>query len=170
MGKNLLWGIVPFCCIFIFTGGGLMWHSLRMILQGCRAGSWPHTVGKIVDAESHDSSDSEGNSREIKVKYVYTVDGQDHAGTRIHACYTNSSMEEAHVPLERLLTKGTAVRVYYDPMDPGQCCLSTGFYSGSLALFFGGVIFAAAGFGFLMTFWFAIAGNWNFASGITVGE
>ena len=170
MGKNILWVIVPFCSIFIFVGGGLMWHSLRLILQGCRANYWPHTVGKIVDAESHDTSYSEGNSREIKVKYAYTVAGQEYEGTRIHACYGSSSMEQAHVPLERLLQKGTLVRVYHDPVHPDQSSLATGFFSGSLALFFGGVIFAAAGFGFLFTFWFAIAGDWNFASGIRVGE
>jgi len=163
----LLFLIVPFCSIFIAVGGGLMISSGQKILEGRRAAHWPHTTGTVLSAESKDTSDE---GREIVVRYSYTVDGRALEGTTVHPTYGGSSVEDAHQGLEQLLTPGKKVRVYYRKDAPDRSTLSVGFFSGSLALFFGGMLFAAAGLGFLLTFWFALAGNWNYASGVTVNE
>ena len=64
--------------------------------------------------------------------------------------------------------KAKEVRVYYDVKSPMRSTLSVGFYSGSLTLFFTGFLFLGAGLGFLLTGWFALAGDWNLARGTTV--
>jgi hypothetical protein len=162
--------VVPFCSVFILLGCGLMFLSGRRIIEGWRATHWPHTTGTLVSVQSRDTSDSDSTSREILVRYSYTVENRDHEGTTIHPTYGSSSFEEAHQGLERLLRPGRRVRVYYRVDAPERSTLAVGFYSGSLALFCGGTLFAVAGLGFLLTCCFALAGNWNYAAGVIVVE
>jgi hypothetical protein len=162
--------VVPFCSIFILIGCGLMIFTGRRIVEGWQAARWPHTVGVVSSVESKDTSDSDSPSREILVRYSYTVDGVAYDGSRVHPTYGKSSFEEAHRGLEQVLEPGKKVRVYYRAGEPERSTLAVGFYSGSLAGFFGGALFAAAGLGFLLIFWFAFAGDWNYAAGVTVIE
>jgi hypothetical protein len=168
MDKPLLYIIVPFCSSFIILGGWLMVSAGRKIVLGTQARHWPQAVGRVLSVESKDSSDSEGSSREIQVRYAYSVSGHDYEGNTIHPAYGSSSFEAAHRDLQSVLRPEQQVRVYYDAAQPARSTLSVGFYSCSLALFFGGFIFFALGVGFLGTFWFALAGGQDFASGITV--
>lgn len=168
MNKTILYIIVPFCSIFIIVGGSMMVFTARKIMVGIQAQHWPQTRGRVISVESKDTSDSESSSREILVKYVYNVSGHDYEGRTIHPVYGGSSFEQAHSGIESLLQSAKEVRVYYDAAQPSRSTLSVGFYSSSLAMLSGGLIFFAAGVGFLLTFWFALAGDWDFARGITV--
>ncbi len=168
MDKNWLWFIVPFCSIFIIVGGGLMASAGSKIMLAARARHWPQTTARIVSVASKDSSDADSDSREILVRYVYNVEGREYDGSTIHPMYGSSGFEQAHRGVESLLRSAQQVRVYYDGSQPGRSTLSTGFYSCILTLFFAGFLFFSAGVGFLMTFWFALAGDWDFARGITV--
>lgn len=168
MNKSALYIIIPFCSIFIIVGGGIMVHAARKISLGMRARHWPQTTGRVVSIDSKDTSDSDSSSREILVRYAYNVGGRDYESSIIHPAYGSSSFEEAHRGIESLLRSAQQVRVYYDGAQPSRSTLSVGFYSCSLAMLSGGLIFFAAGVGFLLTFWFAIAGDWDFARGITV--
>ena len=160
--------IVPFCSIFILVGGWLTVSSVRKIVQGISAQRWPTTSGELTQVENKISRDSESSSREIIVKYSYRVNGQTYEGNVIHPSYTSSSFEEAHNQLQAKLEPGKSIEVFYDPANPKRATLSTGFYSGSMTMVFGGLIFLGAGLGFLGTFWFAITGKTNFADGITI--
>lgn len=166
--NRVLYFIVPFCSLFIIAGAWLMFHTGRKIVVGNRAKNWPHTTARIKNVESKDTSSDEGSSREIVVRYTYRAGGQDYEGTTIHPAYGGSSFEVAHRGLEKVLKPDQQVRVYYDAMRPSTCTLSVGFYSCTLAAFFGGMLFMFAGIAFLLTFWFAIAGDADFARGITV--
>lgn len=172
MGNKALYLIIPFCSIFIIIGASIMISKGRRILLGTVAASWPHTVGRMTSIESKDTSspDISSGSREICVTYSYTVGGCEYQGTTIHPAYGGSDFEGAHSALEELLKPAKQVRVYYDPRNPSRCTLSHGIYSCSLANFFGGFIFFAAGIGFLLALWFSICGNQGFARGITVLE
>lgn len=160
--------IVPFCSLFILVGGWLTVSSVRKIVLSITAQRWPTTTGRLTSVENKISRDSESSSREIVVTYSYTINGQTYEGNVIHPSYTNSSVEEANNQLEAKLSPGKAVEVYYNPANPKRSMLSTGFYSISLAVVFGGLIFLGAGLGFLGTFWFAITGKTNFADGIKI--
>ena len=142
--------------------------SVRKIILGITAKNWPTTTGQLIHVENKITSDSESTSREIVVKYSYTINGQSYEGNVIHPSYTNSSFENAHSHLEAKLELGKSIEVFYDSRNPQRAMLSTGFYSSSLAMVFGGLIFFGAGIGFLGTFWFAIAGKTNFADGVTI--
>ena len=138
------------------------------IMKGVQAKNWPSTAGRVLSVESKDTSDSESSSRKIKVRYSYRVEGRDYEGGTIHPAYTSSSIEESHKGLEVSLRGSKEVRVYYDGANPERSTLSVGFFSGSLALLFGGLIFFGAGVGFLLTFVFALAGDWDYARGLTL--
>lgn len=168
MNKSMLYLLVPFCSIFIIVGASLMVSAGRKIIAGTQAQHWPHTTGQILSVESKDTSSDESSSREILVRYTYRVGNKDYESGTVHPAYGSSSFEQAHRGLESVLSPDNQVRVYYDASQPSRSTLSVGFYSSSLALFFGGFIFFGAGVGFLLTFWFAIAGNQDFATGITV--
>lgn len=170
MSKSILFFVIPFCSIFILTGGGIMISAWRKIALGVQARQWPQTTGRLLSVQSKDSSDSESNSREILVRYAYAVDGKEYEGTTVHPSYGSSSFERAHRGLEALLKPARQVSVYYDAARPERSTLSVGFYSSTLALVSGGFLFFSAGVGFLLAFWFALAGNQDFASGITVIE
>jgi hypothetical protein len=124
------------------------------------------SVGR-ANAEEGESSD-----RSIVVRYRYTVDGKDYEGTTIHPAYDydgdGENIKDGHQQLENLLGSVEKVRVYYRSDDPATSTLSVGFYSGTLAGFFAGSIFFACGSAFLLTGVFALAGNSNFAKGITI--
>ena len=164
----MLFLIVPFCSIFILVGGWMTYSSVKKIYLGIAAQKWPTVAGQLSEVVSKDTSDSESSSREIQVRYSYAVSGQAYEGKVIHPCYGGSSFEEAHRLLEAKLATGKSVEVFYDPANPSYATLSTGFYSCSLAVVFGGLIFFGAGIGFLGTFWFAIAGKTNFADGVNL--
>ena len=168
MGNKVLYLIVPFCSIFIIIGGWIMISVGRRVLLGTVAASWPHTVGRMTSFESKDTSSEGVISREICVSYSYTVGGREYQGTTIHPAYGSSSSEGIHRALEDLLKPAKQVRVYYHPRDPSRCTLSHGLYLRSLAPFFGGFIFFAAGVGFLLALCFEIAGIQGPARGITV--
>ncbi len=191
MDKYLLcFAVVPFCSIFIILGGWLMVYVGRKIVLGIQARHWPQATGRVVSLESKDASDADTRSREILVRYVYSVEGREYEGRTIHPAYEGSSFEQAHRGLESLLRPPQQVRVYHDGSQPGRSMLSVGFYSGSLGLFFFGFTFLCGGMGFLLIavgarslsgdfflgvflgflllFGFLMAGDWNFARGITV--
>ena len=161
--------VVPFCSIFIIIGAWIMIASGHKILLGVKAASWQQTVGYLSSVVSdYGSPDVPG--REIRVRYSYAVAEHEYQGNTIHPSYGSACPESAHRDLESLLQPAEKISVYYDPADPGQSMLSPGFYSCSLTVLFGGFIFLAAGVGFLLAIGFAMAGNQDFALGITVIE
>lgn len=168
MGNKELYVIVPFCSIFIIIGASIMIRMGWRIFLGTRAASWPYTVGRMTSIESKDTSAEGISSREICVSYSYTVGGREYQGTTIHPSYGSSSSNEIHRELEDLLKPAKQVRVYYHPRDPSRCTLSYGLNLPSLAPFFGGFLFFAAGVGFLLALCFGMAGTQSFVRSITV--
>jgi hypothetical protein len=168
MDKRLLFIVVPFFLIFIITGGWMMFSTGYKILLGIQARHWPQATGRILSVQSKNTSDSETSSREIQVRYTYSVGGRQYESGTIHPAYGDSSFEDAHRGLDSLLRSAQQVRVYYDASQPSRSTLSVGFYSSSLASFFVGFLFLVAGVAFLLTCVFAIAGNQDFAGGIAV--
>jgi hypothetical protein len=150
-------------CFFIAFGviflGGLLFavgfgcvltvYGVRRIAEGCRAAHWPYTTGTVLGVESKAGDEA---TREVVVRYSYTVGGETYEGTRVHPAYTGgrSDDEKAHEGLEAVLAAGKKVRVYYRGDRPATSTLAVGFFSCSLALVFGGFIFAAMPAGLLV--------------------
>ena len=57
MNKSWLYGIVPFCSIFIIIGGWMMVSAGRKIRVGAQARHWPWSTGRVLSVESKDTSD-----------------------------------------------------------------------------------------------------------------
>ena len=169
MGKIWLWVIVPFCSVFILTGAYLIFQTGKKIYGGVLSKSWKTTEGKIVSSEIEEKKDSDGDKTyEVTVTYQYYAEGIGYSGSRIHHAYNGSGDETIHEEIFKKLKKGNRVVVLYNPSNPKDATLTSGFYSLSLGGLFGGSIFFFVGLGFLLTFLVVILGSGNFAEGIRV--
>jgi hypothetical protein len=120
------------------SGFGIVWlvagpmvvMALAMLankmMQARRASVWPQAAGQItksdVVATHHQKS---GEATEVTnipaIEYVFSVKGSRFTGTRISIGEdtggANTEATLAHYPV------GAAVKVHYDPADPGNCVL-----------------------------------------------
>lgn len=185
---DVVWWV--FCTLFLLAGVLLAVGSARAIRTGCRAASWPHTTATLLtsDFKTYEGTGADGvTTWEVLVRYEYWVEGRRYEGTRIHPAYGASSNRTTHERLSRRLQPSRRVRVYYRGDRPAESTLCAGFFSMTLAVFFGGFVFVALGAGIplsyysvlhpgfalliifaglLPAFYFAFAGRDPFAQGI----
>ena len=90
-------GYLIFLGIFYLVGFGILGFSLWSAWQSTQAASWLTTPGTVADISLKESSDSEGTSYHVDVRYAYVVDGVDYEGTRVAFGYAGSSGREAMV-------------------------------------------------------------------------
>lgn len=203
LADRLLMGLilVPFCGFFIVAGGLIAGWTAKGIVEGALAAGWPQTTGTLLVMENElVSRGSEGSEdgHEVVVRYAYNVDGREYRGTRVHPAYSASGFNEGHDAVEARLAGKKQVRVYYHAENPAVSTLSVGFYTCTLAAFFGGLAFLSFGLGIVgiaraaaredrakagmfarvlfvgtflsmgLFFLFAWIGSQDFASGITI--
>jgi hypothetical protein len=150
---------------FTLMGVGLTIWASHGLWLGLRAQKWPVTTGTITKVDEKVSNGRRGNSSvKIKTAYSYEVNGTQYEGAKIHPAYGGSSHLKAHDALRKALQPGRRVQVSYNPGNPSEAFLATGFRSGSLAPLFVGLLWTAAGFGFGCLFWVTKSGNHDFAS------
>ena len=144
--------IILMSSIFIIPGVWIISSGMRGILLGWQARNWPGVDGRIVSIQSEDTSDAEGNSRKLRLRYSYHVGSSGFVGTTIHPAYNLSSFERANRSVERAIRTGDPVHVHYDETKPDCSTLSVGFYSCSLMAITGGLISSVMGIVFLLVF------------------
>lgn len=151
--RALLWFVlVPFCGFFLVAGLLIVGWTGKGIAEGALAAGWPHTTGTLLRMDNELVSpgdyDSE-ESREVVVRYAYSVGGREYEGSRVHPAYSASSFNDGHAAVARLLAGKRLVRVYHHAENPAVSTLSVGFYTCTLAAFFGGLTFLCFGAGLL---------------------
>ncbi len=141
-----LYFILLVASLFTLLGGWLVVTTCRDIALGIVAEDWPQTPGRVLEfTEDSDNTAEGGNTWVAHVRYGYTVGGQAYEGTTIHPTYGSPPSSTVDHRLISLLKSAREVRVFHDRAEPGRSTLSTGFHSGSLAVFFAGFTFFAAG-------------------------
>ena len=113
--------------------------------------NWPSTQGTITYSGVHKSTHKDSNHRTQttytpKVAYRYQVKGRQYTSDRIEfgVGQSGGSKKSAQKVMDRY-PSGKKVPVYYNAQDPKYAILESGFTGRSLFIFFGGVVFFAAG-------------------------
>ncbi len=123
-GLAVGWGFTLFWCsisfiVTIMIGGQL--------LADLGTGDWPETEGIITSSEVYTSESSEGGTNYcLDISYKYTVDNVNYTGYRVSyssedSCDSWSQNADDDYP------EGKTISVYYDPSDPSESVLETGF-------------------------------------------
>ncbi|MHC5115056.1 MAG: DUF3592 domain-containing protein [Planctomycetota bacterium] len=111
--------------LFLLTGIGAItwtWHRGRKV---CRSRSWPSVPGIVGCADVVASCSGTGTKiYEAKIEYDFEVGGESYrshtvcvGGELNTSCRDRAETRCAKYPV------GTPVTVYYDPAEPGVCCL-----------------------------------------------
>lgn len=95
------------------------------VWQQCRAYSFAETTGTVLSSGVSTSSDGEGDSHTLVVRYRYTVGGQEFTGDRYHYNVVGTNDKSWH-KVAKDLPAGSPVTVYYHPADPAEATLTRG--------------------------------------------
>ena len=118
------WGFTLFWCTISFFVAVMIGSPL---LADLGTGDWPETEGVITSSEVYTSESSEGGSSFcLDISYEYTVDNVNYTGYRVSyssedSCDSWSQNADDDYP------EGKIIPVYYDPSDPSESVLETGF-------------------------------------------
>jgi hypothetical protein len=129
-----------FFALFLAIGLGLLGFAVRSLSKSQQVEAWPKTWGTLMARELVESSDSEGTTYRVQVRYRYTVAGRDYESDRIAFGYAGSSAHATHVAIHEKLLRGDTVQVRYNPADPAEAALVYGLHQSTVfLLIFGGV-------------------------------
>ena len=107
--------------------------------------AWPETRGEIL---SFQLTRSYLGDFFASIKYAYRVDGVDYTGETIRPGGRMSFRSKRLArELENRYRPGVIVAVYYNPEDPGECCIDREqTAAGNNAVFWGLAVVALGGF------------------------
>lgn len=129
-----------FFAVFLAVGLGILGFGVRSLAKSQQVEGWPKTWGTLLERELIESSDSDGTTYRVEVRYRYAVAGREYESDRIAFGYTGSSAHDTHRAIHEKLQRGDAVQVRYDPEDPAQAALVYGLHQSTIfMLIFGGV-------------------------------
>ena len=123
-GLAVGWGFTLFWCSISFIATVMIAGQL---LADLGTGDWPETEGVITSSEVYTSESSEGGTNYcLDISYEYTVDNVNYTGYRVSfssedSCDSWSQNADDDYP------EGKTISVYYDPSDPSESVLETGF-------------------------------------------
>jgi hypothetical protein len=123
----------------------------RSAARATASRTWPSTQGQVIAARVDVSSDSDRNdSYSADIHYSYRVAGQEHTASRVAwgGRVSSGSRAAADAAVIRYPV-GSAVRVFYDPKEPGEAVLEPMATGGLNRLTFIMVIFLVVGAAFL---------------------
>ena len=130
--------------IFGGVGLGLLLFGRSARRKALASQSWPTVAGTVTESEvkvtEHTSGDGT-NEHAIThykpvVKYQYSVEGMEYAGSRIAFGAMNSAQSAANAVVARY-PAGASLTVRYDPEKPAEAVLETKTGSGALLMVLG---------------------------------
>jgi len=114
-------GIMACVALFFVVMGALEWN------RAAASERWPTTNGIVTESRVAESTGGRrrGRSYTAKVEYAFQADGRELKGTRVSyrlqpTGHSGASERVAQYPV------GASVTVHYDPADPSQSVLETG--------------------------------------------
>ena len=132
--------LYAFFALFLSVGLGILGFGVRSLLKSNRVEQWPTTWGALEQRELVESSDSDGSTWCVQVRYRYRVAGIEHMSDRLAFGYVGSSARETHQAILDKLMRGSTVLVRYDRDDPAEAALVYGLHQSTIfLLIFGSV-------------------------------
>lgn len=117
---------IIFISIFYIVGFAILGSGLHSLHKARAAKHWMTTVGTLQDVQFIAGHDSDGNTYEVKAKYVYRIHGVSYEGDNISFGYSGSSGRAAHEEIYEKLKHAKKVEVRFNPDKPGQSTLTHG--------------------------------------------
>ena len=135
------------CIVLIILGIGFTVWGYGVMNNARASLKWPITRGTVITSEVKTTSDSgkSGYQHSANIRYTYRVDGKDYtSGKIVVGDYSSNSSRRARKLTSRY-RKGSQVKIYYNPVKPGEAVLKPGGTLLIYAPFAFGIIAAAAG-------------------------
>jgi Protein of unknown function (DUF3592) len=126
--------------VFLAVGLGILGFGVHAAIKSNQVGIWPTTWGSLLERDLIESSDSDGTTYRVQVRYRYQVAGVDYESDRIAFGYGGSSGYEAHRAIHDRLTRGDSVQVRYNPLDPAESALAHGLNQSTVILLIFGAV------------------------------
>lgn len=134
--RRFLFGVFT---LFFAIGLGLIGVGAKVTLDARASQTWPSSSGEVLHSkvESRQETRSRRTPRGVRhprtvtlhrplVQYRYQVEGTPHIGTRISFYDAASDRAELARAVVARYPRGTAVTVFYDPLDPTRSVLEPG--------------------------------------------
>lgn len=125
--------------------------GVELILTGINSNKWPTTRGRIISSKIRieERSHRDTTYYHPEVTYTYSVDGQDYKSQQLSVGdFDSDSVKRAQKVVDKY-PRNLEVKVFYDPDNPGNALIETGFrFSSVLVFMLGAVFFIAAILGF----------------------
>ena len=123
-GLAVGWGFTLFWCTISFIVTIMIGGQL---LADLGTGDWPETEGVVTSSEVYTSESSEGGTNYcLDISYEYTVDNVNYTGYRV-SYSSEDSCDSWSQNADEDYPEGKTIPVYYDPSDPSESVLETGF-------------------------------------------
>jgi hypothetical protein len=151
--------LIVFLVLFLAPGLAMLGFAGRAWWKSNQVASWPATEGTLIERTLEDSSDSDGTTYRVKVRYVYTVVGREYQADRIAYGYTGSSGRESHKAIYDKLMRGDRVRVRYDPANPAEAALAHGLNQSTIMLLLFGAMWTSFIIGAVLLIWIDSSGD-----------
>ncbi len=113
------------CCGLALLGTWTVIGGGMQLWSGIQSRDWPATTGEVVSSEARYSTGKGSSRYELSVNYRYRVADVPYQSSRVRAVGHNGTKEEVVAKVHGLLP-GSAVTVYYDPIDPSVAYLERG--------------------------------------------
>ena len=118
--------LTAFFALFVSIGLAMLGFAGRAWWKSTQVEQWPSVEGELLQRSLDESSDSDGSTWKVNVRYAYTVAGRRHEGDRVAFGYVGSSGRASHEAIYDKLMRGDRVRVRYNPADPAEAALAHG--------------------------------------------
>jgi hypothetical protein len=121
----------PGCFVALFL---LIWVPVTLVFDlivvaglvgQCGAWRYAATTGRITTSQVKTTSDGDGDSHTLDVRYEYAVNGQKYVGDRYRYGMIGTN-DRTWKRVQKTLTVGGEVTVYYDPVNPAEATLTRG--------------------------------------------
>lgn len=142
--------------VFLLTGGLIAGYGLHHALKRRRIRQWPRAQGKVLESrlmsgtsrgQDEDGESYESTWYELRIKYSYQVNGEQHVGT-VHAPTTfRTTSSKAADAMVKKYREGSDVEVLYDAADPKTAYLESPVGAGAVILIIFGSVFLVAALG-----------------------
>lgn len=130
--------------IFMLLGGGLfVWLSGYPILHWQEAQSWTETSCTILSSEVYESSDSDGSTYGIAIRYAYFFEGKEYDANRYNFFGGTSSGRANKQAVVDQYPAGSKAVCYVNPENPEDVVLSRAWTNAYLVGCFGLLFFFA---------------------------
>lgn len=110
----------------IFIGTGLFIAGSFFLIRGTLTASWDEVIGTVIESEVRPSSQKPEEIASLNIVYEYTVDGKYFTNERISYNLDLSEAMQQHI--SEVLTGRSRVQINYNPSNPEQAVLLSGFH------------------------------------------